>query len=243
MTFLSYDIEIATDLLEGHQTLDGIVPSVAATCTNKDDLQYWYDLPVMTPETARGLVTFMMEQYQKGIIPFTWNGTDFDWKLLGQYSGMVNECSELALNSVDGMLLVTFQKGFFLGLDTALSGAGLESKTHEVMLNDKTMFSEMTGSMAPQMWRAGEYEAVKTYLAGDVFRPLELISVIEKNHGIKWISKAGKLNFVWTGLTPVKDLFKLVLPDTSWMASKPKPRSDFVSWMPPEILEKYNINP
>ncbi len=84
-------------------------------------------------------------------------------------------------------------------------------------------------------------EALKTYLAGDVFRPLDLIDAICRNGGIKWISKTGKNMFQRTPLTPVKDLFNLPLPDTSWM-SDPKPRSEFVNWIPQEILQKYNIN-
>ena len=243
MNFLSYDIELLDDLPEGQHDLKGLIPSIAATCTSKTDLRYWYDTPTMTPETARKLVSFMTEEMKKGILPFTWNGCSFDFPLLGYYSGMINECAELALNGVDGMLLITFNRGFFLGLDAALKGAGLETKTHSVMLNDGLKFDEMNGKEAPRMWRDGEYEAVKAYLAGDVFRPLELIDVIVKNHGIKWISKTGNPNFVMTGLTPVKDLFRIPLPNTDWMTTKPKPRSEFVDWIPKEILDKYKIAP
>jgi hypothetical protein len=243
MNYLSYDIEIYNDLPEGEHSLDGIYPSIAATCTSKEDLKYWYGIPAMEKETAKNLVLFMLKEMEKGFLPFTWNGVSFDFRLLAQYSGLVNECAELALNGVDGMLLVTFNKGFFLGLDTALIGAGLETKTHSVTLNSGLEFSEMSGKLAPKMWRDGEYEAVKTYLAGDVFRPLELISAIEKNRGIKWTSKTGRPNFLMTELIPVKDLFKIPLPDCSWMSIKPKPRSEFVEWIPKEILNKYGINP
>jgi hypothetical protein len=245
--YLSYDIEIYNDLTENdpstplEKKLNGIIPSIAATCTTKDDLKYWYDTPYMTPETACKLVVFMQENLEKGIIPFTWNGTYFDFPLLAKYSGMLKECGELALNSIDGMLLITFARGFFLSLDSALTGAGLETKTHTVTLKDGSVFSEMTGRLAPEMWRNGEYEAVKTYLEGDVFRPLELIFAIKKNAGIKWQSKAGKWMFQSTTLMPVKDLFKLPLPDTSWMTSNIRPRSEFVSWIPNVVLDKYNI--
>ena len=64
-----------TDLIQKNHSLEGIIPSVAATCTSMDDLRYWYNLPVMTPETARELVNFMTAKFIEGIIPFTWNGT------------------------------------------------------------------------------------------------------------------------------------------------------------------------
>ena len=242
-SYLSYDVEIYNELPEDHITMDGIIPSIAAIATNKNDLKYFYDTPFMTKETGKTLILEMLQYLKQGVIPFTWNGVSFDFALLAQYTGLVEECAELALNGVDGMLLVTFNKGFFLGLDTALMGAGLETKTHSVILNSGLTFSEMSGKLAPQMWRDGELEAVKTYLAGDVFRPLELITAIEKNHGIRWTSKTGRPNFLSTPLTPVKDLFKLPHPNCSWMDSKPKPRSEFVNWIPKEILQKYQINP
>ena len=240
--YLSYDVEIYNELPEDRISLEGIIPSIAAITTNKFDIKYFYDVPFMTKETAKELVLKMLAYLKIGIPPFTWNGCAFDFALLAQYSGLVKECAELALNGVDGMLLITFNKGYFLGLDAALIGAGLETKTHSVTLNNGLIFSEMSGKLAPKMWQDGEYEAVKTYLAGDVIRPLELISAIEKNHGIRWTSKTGKSMFQSTPLTPVKDLFKLPLPNTSWM-SDPKPRSEFVNWIPREILNNYGISP
>jgi hypothetical protein len=240
MSFLSYDVELYDAIVEDAPfVISEMKPSIAATCTNRLDLKYWYDLPYMTVETSKKLVNEMMDYLKKGVIPFTWNGCAFDFPLLAAYSGMVEECAHLALNQVDGMLLVTFNLGYFLSLDAALLGAGLQSKQHDVTLNDGMAFS-MTGKDAPSMWQKGEYDAVKTYLAGDVFRPLELITAIEKNGGIKWISKKGKPMFIKTPLTRVRHLFKLKEPDTSWMSS-PKPREEFVNWIPVEILNKYGI--
>jgi hypothetical protein len=239
MSFLSFDIELCSELPDGEKNFSEMIPSIAAITTNKYDLEYFYDIPFMSKETAKGLVLAMTYYQKQGILPFTWNGTAFDWPLLAQYSGLINECAELALNGVDGMLLVTFNKGYFLSLDAALIGAGLETKQHSVKLNNGLEFS-MNGRDAPRLWRDGEYEAVKKYLEGDVFRPLELIDAIQRNGGIKWISKTGRNMFQATPLTPVKDLFSLPSPDVSWM-SDPKPRKEFVNWMPKEILDEYNI--
>jgi hypothetical protein len=54
------------------------------------------------------------------------------------------------------------------------------------------------------------------------------------------MSKTGKPMFLQTPPTHVKDLFRLPLPDTSWMTN-PKPRSEFVEWMPKKLLEHYEI--
>ena len=42
------------------------------------------------------------------------DGCGFDFAVLAQETGMVKECAELAINHVDLMLIVTFQKGYFL---------------------------------------------------------------------------------------------------------------------------------
>jgi hypothetical protein len=241
MNLLSYDIEIYNELPEGEVDFSKIIPSVAAICTNENDVQFFYDLPYMTKETANKLVDAMVDYYKKGYPIFGHNTCYFDFQLIGLYADRIEDCAKLALNSIDSMLLVTFNRGFFLGLDTALIGAGLETKTHKVQLNDGTWIEDMSGAKAPEMWRNGEVEAVKTYLKGDVIQPLKLAQKIVENRGIKWISKSGKPMFQMTKLTPVKDLFALPLPDTSWMDS-PKPRKDFVKWMPEDVLKKYKIH-
>jgi hypothetical protein len=241
MKLLSYDIEIYNDFPEDKEVdLHEIIPSVAAICTNENDVQYFYDIPYMNKETGCKLVNLMIEYYKKGYIPFTWNGTGFDFKLLGYYTGMIEECAKLALFGIDAMLLVTFNKGYYLGLDTALIGANLETKTHAVKLNNGTEISNMDGSKAPTMWREQEYDAVMTYLRGDVIQPLKLAEIIENKKKICWLSKSGKPMSVVTDLAIVKNLFKIPEPDTSWMDKAPT-RKQFVDWMPKEILQKYKI--
>jgi hypothetical protein len=239
LKLLSYDIEIYNEIPENGD-LHEVIPSVAAICTDEKDVQFYYDIPFMTKETSQKLVNRIMEYYNMDILPWGWNTTSFDFRLLAYYSGMVEECGELALNGIDGMLHITFNRGYFLGLDTALVGAKLDTKTHKVQLNDGTWIEDMSGMKAPEMWRNGEYEAVKTYLKGDVIQPVKLVFAIEKNRGIRWTSKKGSPMFVQTKLCPVKDLFRLPEPDTSWM-DKPKQRKDFVDWIPEKILKKYKI--
>jgi hypothetical protein len=242
MQLLSYDIEIFNEFEDAGDPVDlhKIIPSVAAICTNENDVEFFYDKPYMSVETSQRLVRAMIDYYKKGFIPWGWNTTGFDFKLLGYYSGMVDECAELAMNGIDGMLLVTFNKGFYLGLDTALIGAKLDTKTHKVQLNDGSFIEDMSGAKAPEMWRNGEYDAVMTYLKGDVIQPLKLAEAIENNKGIRWTSKSGKPMFVNTSLDKTKKLFAIPEPDTSWMGSAPT-RKGFVDWMPENILTKYGI--
>ena len=117
MKLLSYDIEIYNNFPENEEVdLHKIIPSVAAIGTNESDVQFFYDDPYMSIETSKKLVNTMIDYYKRGFIPWGWNICGFDLKLLGYYSGMVEECAELALNGIDGMLLITFNKGYFCSL-------------------------------------------------------------------------------------------------------------------------------
>jgi hypothetical protein len=240
MNFLSYDIEIYNELYgeDGKEIdLKNIIPSVAAFCLDDLQVKYFYDEPYLTRETAKKLVFEMMDNYNNGIVPLTWNGLSFDFQLLGLYSGEIEACAKLALNHIDMMFIVTCNKGYYLGLDTALKGMGVESKVHNVTLKDGTILDSMSGRIAPELWRKGEFEAVKTYLAGDVIQPIKLAQAIEKQNRIFWFSKTGKPQFVFTKLITVKQCFGLPTPNNSWMENPPK-RSDFVSWIPKKILEE-----
>lgn len=241
MKLLSYDIEIYNDFPEGEVDLHDIIPSIAAICTTEADVKFYYDKPYMTPLTAGLLVTDMIYWFGLGFVPFTWNGCGFDFKLLGYYSGLVTECAHLALNSVDGMLLVTFRKGYYLGLDAALIGAGVKGKQHEVTLNDGSVITDMGGAKAPEMWRNGEYSAVMDYLRGDVVQPLKLGEVLLSSNQLKWTSKSGRPQSVYTKMEMVKDLFKLPVPDTSWMTDPPT-RRKFIDWMPESVLKANGID-
>ena len=240
---ISYDIELYDELSdkEGvNKSLEALRPSVAAFCTTESDTQFFYDDPYMSKETGKKLVNKMMDLMKLGYVPFTWNGASFDFPLLGYYTGMIEECGEIALNHYDAMLYIVFNKGYFLGLDAALIGAGLETKRHSVTLNDGSELIGFSGAQAPEYWRNKEFSAVKYYLDGDVIQPLRLFDVIMLNGGVRWTSKSGKPMFVKQSHTLVKDLFKLPVPNTSWMEN-PKPRKDFVSWIPEKILERNGV--
>jgi hypothetical protein len=236
--FISFDIEIVDDLPEGDVDLRKITPSVGAFCTTVDDVKFFYDKPFMTKETAKTLVNQMMNLYKEGYIPFGWNFLSFDFQLLAHYTQMYEECAKLVLNGIDGMFNVVARKGYFLSLDKVLKGANIESKVHSVTLKDGTNFSdEKIGAKAPLLWRSGEYEAVQEYLHGDVVQPLKFIKHWETKKEIRWTSNSGKPMLIKTEPLTVKECLQLPIPDTSWM-SDVKPRTEFYSWIPLEILHK-----
>jgi hypothetical protein len=152
-------------------------------------------------------------------------------------SGMHEECAELALTHIDAMLFVTFQKGYFLSLQKAAVGAGLQGKQKTVTLRDGTIITDMSGGKAPQLWAEGEYDAVINYLKEDVVQLMQLIKKIDISRSLNWISNSGKpIRVNVPKLYTVAECFTFPEPDVSWMQDPPK-RSDFIDWMP----EKYKL--
>ena len=243
MNVASFDIEIYNDIEEGKNPLpQELIPSVAAYCTDIDieNVQYFYDTPYMTKETAKKLCNNLLEIDKDGYKIFGWNILSFDFPVLAFYADMVEEMGSLALRSIDPMFTLHAIKGHFLSLDSALVGANLETKLHEVTLRDGTTMFSMSGAKAPEMWRNGETKAVMDYLAYDVIQPYKLAGSIVQNGGIKWTSKTGKPSSVRMGLTDVKTCIFYPEVDQSWMTN-PKKREEFYSWIPEEVLRKEGV--
>lgn len=233
----SFDIEIAKDIPPDTKDWKEIAPlriSCAALWVDEQTpaFESFWQVPYLSQERARELVFHLQVRQNQGYTIVTWNGCAFDFHVLAQESGMYKECADLALKHVDLMLLVTFQKGYFLGLDKACAGAGLQGKTHNVVLKSGQALAEMSGALAPKLWAIGETEAVLTYLSGDVEQTNQLAHKIEELHYISWISNAGRFNSVPVDkLRTVAECFDYPAPDVSWM-SKPPKREMFTAWMP-----------
>lgn len=235
--YVSYDIELFDDLLEGDADLKLIKPSVAAICTNYEDCKFFDDDPMMSVVTANRLVDEMLEYQNKGYNILTWNGLSFDLQLLGHYANRLEDCGRIALRHVDMMFLVVCHKGYFLSLDKALKGANIQSKLHNVTLNDNTTFASMGGDKAPLLWRNKEFSAVREYLKVDVEQPLKLARHIENFGYIRWTSNSGKAQSLRTNMLTVKEALQLPVPDTSWMKNVKK-REEFYNWIPKSVLEQ-----
>jgi hypothetical protein len=185
----------------------------------------------LTPEGARRVLDELGAADDRGDTIVTWNGAGFDFRLLADETGRQADCARLARRSVDMMFQILCDRGHPLALDSALSGMGLASKIHTVTLADGRTV-DVDGRMAPDLWQAGEHEAVMTYCGGDVMRTLTLALACGERKRLTWVSRSGKTNHMKLGkrwLT-VEECLALPRPDTSWMTNPLRPE-DVVAWM------------
>jgi len=185
----------------------------------------------ITPHGAGLIVDALASAVEQGFTIVSWNGLGFDFPLLALESGLRRQCVQLALDSIDMMFQLVCVNGYMLSLDTALAGTRLQGKIHTVRLNDGHE-APIGGREAPSLWRAGEYQAVMQYCAGDVRQTLSLALECQRRHCLAWTSRRGKPARMDVGrrwLT-VRECMALPEPDTSWMPD-PVKRQSFVSWM------------
>lgn len=236
MKLASFDLEIAKVLPENVNNILDHAPlgisCAALAFDDKKDVLFWQAVPYLSAQESRKLVEDLMNYHQSGYTFVTWNGCNFDFRVLAQESGMVQECGQMALNHIDLMLMVTFTKGWLLGLDKALKGANISGKVKTLRLANGDILDNVTGALAPILWAKQEYDAVLTYLQGDVVQTLELAKVIQTSRTIRWVSSSGKWQSISVPrLLTVKECFNIPKPDVSWMANSPK-RESFVEWIP-----------
>ncbi|MBN1305688.1 MAG: hypothetical protein JXA13_14720 [Anaerolineales bacterium] len=236
MKLAAFDIEISKILpanvtnFKEHAPLG--ISCAAAAFSDKPEVTFWQGVPKLNRSEAGQLVGELMQFVDEDYTLLTWNGCSFDFFVLGQESGLVEECGRLALNHIDLMLLVAFTKGHYLGLDKALAGAGLSGKLKTVTLSDGTTIKDMDGAKAPQLWAAGEHQAVLEYLQGDVSQLIKLADAIKRHKAIRWTSNSGRPQSVPAErLLPVRECFNIPEPDVTWM-SNPPARAQFVDWIP-----------
>ena len=236
MKLAAFDLEIAKQIPDNckdflaHGPLG--ISCAAVALSDTDEVKFWHDPAHLAQPAAQDIVRYLRDLIQAGYTLVTWNGCHFDFAVLADASGLRSDCALLALEHVDLMLLVTFQKGYFLSLGKALRGAGLAGKLKTVTLSDGTIMKDMEGAMAPVLWSRGEYDAVLDYLKQDAEMTLRLAQSVLVAKRIQWTSDSGKPQSVEIKrLLAVKECFALPEPDVSWMRSPPA-RKDFVAWMP-----------
>jgi hypothetical protein len=197
----------------------------------------------MTGNQCRKIVKDLQDMVADGATIVTVNGLGFDFAILAEESGMVEECADLALNHhCDLMLMSVCYHGWPVGLDALAAGAGVEGKLHQVALNDGTLLDGMGGAMAPRMWAQGEYEAVLAYLKDDVRATLETAVVAVKRSELRWKSKKGRgwgVDLLYSGdtaeghpicrLPTVSEMLAWERPDTSWMDNPMNP-DELAAW-------------
>jgi len=237
MKIATFDLEIAKGFPDGGNWKANAPLGITCAALGFSDAaepKFFHAAPQLSRDACCELVRELQRVMDAGYTLVTWNGTAFDFAVLADESGMARECAELALAHVDLMVIVTFQRGYFLGLQKALAGAGIHGKLKEVTLNDGSRLYEMSGKLAPELWAKGEYDAVLSYLREDVMPLIELTQIVAHAKKIRWTSNKGNLTSVDVKkLFTVRECFDFPLPDTSWMNTEPAHREKLIEWMPP----------
>ena len=231
--YLSFDMETAKilpsevkDILH-HRPL-GIA---CATAVAEDDINNtfrWHGWDAdkrpakqMSPKEAEKLVFDLMELSAKGYTLLSWGGTHFDFDVLAEESGRVNDCAALAKNHVDMLFHVLCSLGYPVSLQKAAEGMKLPGKKDGV-----------SGALAPKMWEDGKHKEVIEYCLQDVRLTLQVAKKCELGRQLTWITQRGKAKQLGlpTGWLTVQEAYRLPLPDTSWM-SDPISRDGAVRWL------------
>ena len=175
----------------------------------------------MSREDAAQLVAYLEEMVQAGYTVLSWNGLGFDFNVLAEESGAVDECKKLARGHVDMMFHVLCRLGYPVALDKAAQGMGLPGKPKGI-----------SGIQAPVMWLEGQHQKVLDYVAQDVRITLQLAEACEQGGSFEWITRKGSKRDMplGRGWLTVEKALKLPSPDTSWMSS-PLSRKEFTGWL------------
>ncbi len=229
--FIAFDIETAKILPEDFGDLHDYRPlgiTCAATwCTDEETAKTFHStnvdgspVPQMSVQDLTLFVEHLKTKVTEGYTIVTHNGLGFDFDILAEESGMLNDCRELAINHVDMMFHFFCGKGFAIGLNAAANAIGISKP------------ADVDGSVAPQLWKSGKHQTVLDYVAQDCRLTLDIAEASEKNKKIKWITQRGKKSFfeLPQGWLSANEVVKLPLPDTSWM-DKPWTRSKFTDWL------------
>ena len=230
--YLAFDIETAKVQAENETDWRSCRPlgiSCAATLlADSNELRLWHGgkdrnnpSHQMSPPDAGELVEYLAMQAEDGYTIVTWNGLAFDFDVLAEESGMLEQCKRLAKSHVDMMFHALCQLGHGVGLDAAAKGMGLAGKTEG-----------MSGAVAPLLWAEGRREEVLQYVAQDVRTTLDLATTCEAQGVMRWFARSGKLRSMALpkGWLSVEAARRLPEPDTSWMTD-PLSRKTVMAWM------------
>jgi hypothetical protein len=230
--YLAFDIETAKILprdvpdILAHRPLG--ITCAAALATDKKDPQLFYSTDAggtpsaqMSKDDLSALVDFLTAQVKNDYTILTHNGLGFDFDVLAEESGRLNDCGELAIGHVDTMFHVFCCKGFGVKLDKAGEAIGVRK------------LEGVEGWKAPQLWKDGKHETVLKYVGQDCRIALEVAEKSEERRRFSWITGSGTIGNLdlSKGWLTVQDAMKLPLPDTSRMKFTPWPRSKFTKWL------------
>ena len=176
----------------------------------------------MSHEESKRMVLDLVNLVNNGFTLLTWNGLNFDFNILAEESGLVEECASLALGHVDIMFHAVCVLGHLVSLDKAAQGMGIKGK-----------HSGIKGSKAPILWAEGRHAEVLDYNTRDATATLEFARLCQDRGVMKWVTRRGTLARMPLpqGWLVVRDARFLPEPDTSWMTQPPR-REDSFRWFP-----------
>lgn len=224
--YLGFDIETAKILPDNFIDLLGI-SCVAIWCADNKGPEVYYSLDEdgspadkMNIKDLSKFVDHLIDKTKEGYTIVTHNGLGFDFDILAEESGRVDDCRFLALQHIDMMFHFFCGKGFPIGLNAAAKSIGL-SKPEDV-----------DGSVAPRLWKEGQHQRVIDYIAQDCRITLDVAINSEKANRITWVTRKGSVSSfdLPNGWLTVDQAMNLPLPDTSWM-DDPWLRSKFTAWL------------
>ncbi len=243
MILTAFDLEIAKEIpadevdWKRHRPLGISCAGLSYRQDGGEHGQFFYGEACMSREHAQSLVYALRAFVDQGHVLVTWNGLAFDFAVLAEESGLVEECTRLALDHVDLMFMVVAHRGHYLALDTAADGMGLVGKLKEVKLRDGSIVEEMNGAQAPALWQAGEYDAVLEYLGEDLRVTLDIAAMVQACGFVRWWSRSGRKQIVNTSLLTVRECLEIPLPNNSWMTNPPS-RMEMMGWMDARVLQE-----
>jgi len=231
--YLAFDLETAKVLPEATSDLFSHRPlgicCAAAVTEDGAKPRVWYGrsklgepAESMSHEEVKRMVHELVELVNDDFTLLTWNGLNFDFNVMAEESGLVEECSSLALGHVDIMFHAVCVLGHPVSLDKAAQGMGIEGK-----------LTGIEGSKVPLLWAEGRHAEVLDYNTQDAKATLELARLCEDGGAMKWVTRRGTLSRMplSQGWLAVRDARLLPEPDTSWMTQPPR-REDFFRWFP-----------
>jgi hypothetical protein len=211
--YVLFDLE--TEPIRGPLDLERHIPGITVAVT----LGGGPSGEVLRPETAAALVDHLVERARAGCTLVTWNGAGFDFRVLAQASGRIEDCIELAWDHVDMMFWFHCVNGFSIGLSRAAEAVG----------SGKT--PGMSGADAPRLWAQGQYAQVVEYAKQDVRATAAVYEAAVRGNELCWVNSRGRISRVGGMLCSVREANDRPPPDTSWMRQPPWPRTKFVGWM------------
>lgn len=216
------DLEIARPLSGGDDWLaqrPGI-SCAAVVLSDTDEVLVWHGIPEMNHFNVFSIFDALWNLTQNGYKLAGFNSAGFDFPMINTVCRMSDELASLCRDHYDLFFQIFCTLGYSPGLDRIAKGLGLSGKP-----------AGMDGSKAPDLWQAGEYQAVLDYLVQDVRTTLDVFRRIDELGAIQWTAKSGKPNTLDIGrFLTVAEAMALPEPDTSWMTDAWK-REKFTLWL------------